>query len=122
QQMIRVYDAFEGNDTVKILSHTLFPEVDSVAVLHSYAAKLGIESSRWHMVTGDQDTIFSMAHSYMIAAVKDEKAAGGILHSGAFILLDGQRHIRGYYDGTNAEEVDRLIKDIRTLLHERSAS
>jgi len=116
QQMLRLYTAFEGNEDVIFLSHSIDPKRDSVARLHDYADKLGIVSSRWHLMTGERDAIYSMAKHYMIAAQEDNSAPGGYAHSGAFLLVDKNRQIRGVYDGTSPEEVDQLKVDIERLL------
>jgi protein SCO1/2 len=120
-QMLRVYEQYKGNDQVAFLSHTIDPKHDTVAVLKDYADRLGISSGQWHMVTGDREEIFEIAQtSYMVSANEDPSAPGGAVHSGAFILVDKKRRIRGYYDGTKAEEVDKLVKDIDFLLKEEN--
>ncbi len=120
QQMLRLYHAFEENEDVIFLSHSIDPKRDSVARLHNYAEKLGISSHRWHMMTGDRDEIYGMAKHYMIAAQEDELAPGGYAHSGAFLLVDKNRQIRGIYDGTLAEDVDKLEMDIKRLLSDEN--
>lgn len=116
-QMLRVYEKFEGNEKVKFLSHSIDPKHDTVAVLKEYANRLGVSNDRWHFVTGDKEAIFDIAqNSYMVSAMEDEAAPGGVMHSGAFLLVDSKRRIRGHYDGTKAEEVDKLMEDIELLL------
>lgn len=118
-QMMRVYDSFYEEPEVLFLSHTIDPEHDTVQVLREYAEQLGIESRKWHFVTGDKEIIYETAQtSYYATAAEDELEPGGFVHSGAFILVDKQRHIRGIYDGTDPEAVDRLIVDIKKLLKE----
>jgi len=112
RQMTRVYEAIKDDPGVLLLSHTIDPEHDTVEVLKNYADGLGIETAKWHLVTGPQDEIFAMAKHYMLAAMKYEEAPGGYLHSGSFVLVDRERQIRGYYDGTDPEAVDRLIDDL----------
>ena len=116
EQMLRVHDAFLKEDRLVLLSHSIDPEHDTVAVLREYAQALNVNSDRWHMLTGDQEEIFDLAMEYMVSAAEDPDAPGGYAHSGAFILLDEQRRVRGYYDGTQADEVDELMADIRLLL------
>lgn len=118
QQMLRVYDRFENDQNVLLLSHSIDPKRDSVERLNSYASKLGIKASKWHLLTGERDSIYSMAKHYMIAAQEDELAPGGFAHSGAFLLVDKNKQIRGIYDGTNVEEVDDLMEDMEVLLRE----
>ncbi|MBV6644457.1 MAG: SCO family protein [Cyclobacteriaceae bacterium] len=117
QQMLRVYNAYKENQSVAFLSHSIDPEYDTVALLHDYADRLGVESSKWHFVTGDQDEIYEIGESsYMVVADEDPSAPGGFIHSGAFLLIDKERQIRGVYDGTIKDQVDILIKDIDRLL------
>jgi len=118
-QMLRVYEKFKQNENVKILSHTIDPAYDTVGVLRDFADKLGVSSKTWHFVTGNKEDIYDIGQSsYMVTSMEDEDEPGGYIHSGAFILVDKDRRIRGLYDGTDVKEVDRLIKDIPRLLKE----
>lgn len=116
QQMIRLHDHFLEEDRVVLLSHTVDPDHDTVAVLKEYSDALGVQSSKWHMLTGDKDHIYQLATEYMVSAAEDPDAPGGYIHSGAFILLDEERRVRGYYDGTKPHKVDELLTDIELLL------
>ncbi len=119
-QLKRVYDQFRGNNRVVLLSHTIDPDHDSVAVLREFAANLGVKDRQWLFVTGNRDKIYEIGEkSYMVTAQADSTAPGGLIHSGAFILVDTQKHIRGIYDGTTAEGVDKLIVDIKQLIDEK---
>lgn len=118
-QMLRVYDSIKNEPDVLILSHTIDPEYDTVALLHDFADRLGVESSKWHFVTGDQEEIFKIAQtSYFSTALTDNTEPDGYVHSGAFLLIDKERRIRGKYDGTKEEDVNRLLDDIRKLQRE----
>src|ERR1041384_4856524 len=118
-QMKRAYDATTNDPDVKLLSHTIDPEYDSVGLLHNYAYMLGVSSDRWHFVTGDRDSIYKIAQtSYLSTASKDGSEPDGFIHSGAFHLIDKHKRIRGKYDGTREADVDRLLKDIETLRKE----
>ncbi len=121
-QMLRVYKEFENNDHVAFLSHSIDPEYDTVALLHDFAERLGVKSNKWHFITGDKDKIYDIGQkSYMVTAMEDDNEQGGYLHSGAFILVDEDKRIRGMYDGTKPEEVDKMMKDMRRLLKEYHA-
>jgi protein SCO1/2 len=118
-QMLRVYNKYSENQKFGILSHTIDPKHDSVSVLKSFAEKLDINTIIWQFVTGNEDAIYELGEtSYMVVAGEDEEAAGGYIHSGAFLLIDMNRHVRGVYDGTEVEQVDILINDIENLLKE----
>lgn len=118
-QMLRVYGKFENNPEVAILSHTIDPAYDTVALLKDYSERLGVSADKWKFVTGYQDYIYELAEkSYMSIADEDGNAPGGFVHSGAFLLVDKDRRIRGFYDGTVPEQVDVLMNDIERLLKE----
>ncbi|WNB18569.1 SCO family protein [Marivirga arenosa] len=117
KEMLRVYEAYKDNPEVGIISHSIDPEYDTVALLHDFAEKLGVEAPKWHFVTGNKEDIYELGQKgYMVTAMEDENEAGGYIHSGAFVLVDKERKIRGVYDGTKSEEVDKLITDIDLLL------
>lgn len=118
-QMLRVYEATRDMPDVQIISHTIDPEYDTVALLRDFAKRLGVESGRWHFVTGVKDSIYKIAQtSYFATALEDKSEPDGFIHSGAFLLIDRQGRIRGKYDGTKEEEVNRLIVDIKKLRRE----
>lgn len=113
-----VYTIFKNNNQILFLSHTIDPEHDTIERLKDYTKSKKI-SDRWHFVTGNKDSIYRIAkESYFATAYKDAKEPGGYVHSGGFLLIDKNKHIRGVYDGTNPEETKRLIEDINTLLSE----
>lgn len=117
-QMLRVYEKYKDEPNFMILSHTLDPEHDTPELLKDYAAKIGVEDDKtWNFLSGDQEKIFEIGQtSYLTTAMSDKNEPGGILHSGAFVLVDQQGRIRGVYDGTKEEQVNRLMKDIPKLL------
>jgi protein SCO1 len=119
KQKLRVYQAFIDEPMVQIISHTIDVRHDSIPVLKAYALKLGIDDAKkWHFVTGDKEKIYGMAKSYYIAAMEDEEAPGGYNHSGHFMLIDPEGHLRGAYDGTSDKDVTKLIGDIKILLND----
>lgn len=118
-QMLRVYDSIQNDPDVLLLSHTIDPEYDTVGLLHDYADRLGVKSDKWHFVTGDKDEIYKLAQtSYFSTALEDNSEPDGFIHSGAFLLIDKERRIRGKYDGTKEDDVNRLLADIQRLKSE----
>lgn len=118
-QMLRVYQEFENDPQVVLLSHTIDPEYDTVALLRGYAERLGVTSRKWHFLTGKKEDIYNLAEkSYFTTAREDALEDQGFIHSGAFLLVDEHLRIRGQYDGTKPAEVDELIKDLRRLERE----
>lgn len=118
-QMLRVYEEYKDNPNFQILSHSIDPTHDTQEVLKEYSQRIGIEDAKtWHFLTGDQEKIFEIGQtSYLTTAMEDQNEPGGFLHSGAFILIDQRGRIRGLYDGTKEDQVNRLIKDIPKLLN-----
>lgn len=120
-QMLRVYDSIQDDNDVLILSHTIDPEYDSVALLKDFADQLGVTSDKWHFLTGKKEEIYKLGQtSYMVTAIEDPTEPGGYIHSGAFLLVDKEGHIRGVYDGTNPVEVNDLLKDLNNLKKENA--
>ncbi len=118
QQMLRLYEKFEQEPDLFYLSHSIDTERDTVGRLKQYAQGLGVDGSRWHFVTGNKDDIYEIADDYFSIAIEDPDAPGGFDHSGRLILVDPNRHIRSFCDGTDPESVDQFMKDIQTLLKE----
>ncbi|MDN5212510.1 SCO family protein [Fulvivirgaceae bacterium BMA12] len=119
-QMLRVYEKFRDNPGFALLSHTIDPKRDSVTVLKDYSERIGVEESgKWFFVTGQKEDIYDIGlNGYMVTADESPDAPGGYIHSGAFILVDKERRIRGVYDGTKEEKVDLLMEDIPKLMAE----
>ncbi len=116
KQMLRIFDRYQGNDELMLLSHTIDPKRDTVERLKSYANNLGVDNGQWQFVTGDKDEIYGIADDYMSIAKEDPDAPGGFDHSGWILLIDKQGRIRSFADGTKPEKVDQLLADIEWLL------
>lgn len=117
-QMLRVHEKYKTNPGVGILAFTIDPARDTVGKLKQYEKKLGVESSKWNMLTGNKDSIYTLAESFMVSAAEDPDAPGGHVHSGTFILVDKHKRLRGYYDGTKEESVAKLLDEMDILLKE----
>lgn len=119
-ELKRVYDIYKDNSNVLFASHTIDPENDSIPALKVYSDQLGVEATKWFFLHGEKDYIHQLAEKgYFSQAYENKEVPGGYAHSGGFLLVDKQRHIRGVYDGTNAKDVDRLIIEIEILLQEK---
>ncbi len=119
KNMIKVHKAINGRNDVAILSHTIDPRHDTPEVLKRYADDLGVTGDQWLFVTGSKEKIYEIGQgSYMVTANEDSAAAGGFIHSGAFILVDKEKRVRGMYDGTEEKSVEKLIRDISVLANE----
>jgi len=120
REMYSVYLHFAKDGRVLFISHTIDPERDTIPALKAYAKNLGVNSNKWHFVTGNQDSIINLSEfSYFSAAYPDSTSPGGFTHSGGLLLVDKNRHIRGVYNSTNPEETKRLVKDVKILLNEQ---
>ena len=117
--MAQIQNELANDKDVLLLSHSVTPEIDSVAQLKKYALEKGVNDAKWNLVTGDKKQIYELARkSYL--AVKDFGDGGpfDMIHTENFMLIDKKRQIRGFYDGTNPEDIDRLLKDIKHLKQE----
>ncbi|WP_026709642.1 SCO family protein [Flavobacterium filum] len=118
--MVVLQQEFKDNPNVMLLSHTVMPHIDSVPVLKKYAIEKGVIDSKWNLVTGDKKDIFYIARkSYLAVKTENEGELYDMVHTENFILVDEQKRVRGFYDGTNKEEIKRLSEDIRFLLEEK---
>ncbi len=118
-QLERVYKTFYNNKEVMILSHTVAPEEDSVNVMMDYAKLHGVNNKQWLFLTGDKKHLYEMARqSYLLNAEEGNGGEADFIHTQNFALVDKEKHLRGFYDGTDSIEVSRLITDIKLLLEE----
>jgi len=114
--LVEVQKAIINNPKVMLLSHTVFPETDSVSVLKKYAIKNGVIDSKWNLVTGDKKQIYSLARkSYLAVKLGKPEELYDMVHTENFVLVDSKRRVRGFYDGTKKEDIARLIEDITFL-------
>ncbi|MGS0525531.1 SCO family protein [Zobellia nedashkovskayae] len=117
KNMASIQERIKDFDDVMLLSHSVTPEIDSVAQLKKYAVEKGVDDSKWNLVTGDKKQIYELARkSYL--AVKDDGDGGpfDMIHTENFILVDKKKRIRGFYDGTNEEEIEKLMGDLKILM------
>ena len=120
-QMERVQEAYKAEDKLLLLSHSVTPEMDSVPVIAAYAELHNADPKRWRFLTGDRKQIYALARkSYFAAMDEGDGGPDDFVHTENFVLVDTKRRIRGFYDGTNVKDVDRLIGDIAKLLKEEA--
>jgi len=115
RNMLNVYKEFKNVSDFRILSHSIDPKYDSVAVLKKYADNLGVSGNTWWFLQGKKEETYKLAGNYLTAVAEDKTAPGGYVHQGYFILIDKQKRIRGTYDGTLPDQVGKLIADIKEL-------
>jgi protein SCO1 len=114
--LVDVQKAFLDNPKVKLLSFSVMPDVDNVSVLKEYAKINGVVDSKWNLVTGDKKAIYTMARkSYLAVKQGKPDEQYDMVHTENFVLVDSKKRVRGFYDGTNKEEIQRLIGDIKWL-------
>jgi len=117
--MADVQKAIINDDDVMLLSHSVTPKIDSVAQLKRYAIKKGVNDAKWNLVTGDKKQIYELARkSYLAVKTAGDGGPFDMVHTENFMLIDKKRQIRGFYDGTNTEDIDKLLEDIKILKEE----
>ena len=121
ENMIILQDKYKDDDQVYLLSHTVTPEIDTKEVLKKYSLEKGVIDSKWNLVTGDKKQIYNLARkSYLVAEDIEESKLFEMIHTENFVLVDPERRIRGFYDGTDQESMNALIYDIKVLKKEIS--
>ena len=127
--MVWLQNKLKNNPKVMLLSHSVTPEIDSVAVLKEYAIRKGVIDSKWNLVTGDKKQIYYLARkSYLAVKTGNPSELYDMVHTENFILIDAKRRVRGFYDGTNLDgpteggvkNVQQLLEDILFLCDEEN--
>lgn len=114
--MVFLQKELKNKDHVMLLSHTVMPEIDNVEVLKAYALKKGVDDKKWNLVTGDKKDIFYLARtSYLAVETGNPEELYDMVHTENFVLVDPKRQVRGFYDGTNMEDMQKLLQDIEIL-------
>ena len=105
-----------GDKDILLLSHSVTPDIDSVPQLKKYALEEGVLDNKWNLVTGDKKQIYELARkSYLAVKTDGDGGPFDMIHTENFILVDKERRIRGFYDGTDPEEIEKLMDDLEIL-------
>jgi protein SCO1/2 len=113
--MVTIQNQLQNDKDVLLLSHSVTPEIDSVAQLKKYALEKGVNDSKWNLVTGDKKEIYELARKSYLAAKDAPYSEYDLIHTENFVLVDKKKRIRGFYDGTNPDDIEKLLKDIKVL-------
>lgn len=117
--MYQIQKEIISDDEVMLLSHSVTPKIDSVAQLKKYAKKKGVIDRKWNLVTGDKKQIYELARkSYLAVKTDGNGDEYDMIHTENFMLIDKKRQIRGFYDGTNPEDIKKILEDIKILKQE----
>lgn len=104
------------NKNILLASFSVTPDIDNVEVLKDYALKKGVLSYKWNLLTGDKKMIYDLARkSYLVAKNDGDGGKYDMIHTENFVLVDKEKRIRGFYDGTNKEEMEKLLNDVEIL-------
>ncbi|MHA7841746.1 MAG: SCO family protein [Winogradskyella sp.] len=117
--MYQIQKEIISDDEVMLLSHSVTPKIDSVAQLKKYAKEKGVVDRKWNLVTGDKKQIYELARkSYLAVKTDGNGDEYDMIHTENFMLIDKNRQIRGFYDGTNPEDIQKILEDIKILKQE----
>ena len=115
ENMFQIQEKTLGED-VLLVSYSVTPKIDSTAQLKKYALEKGVNDNKWNLLTGDKKQIYDLARkSYLVAKNDGDGGKYDMIHTENFVLIDKEKRIRGFYDGTNNEEMDKLLKDVKIL-------
>ena len=116
KNMAGIQEMIKDDDNVLLLSHSVTPVIDSVAQLKKYALEKGVNDAKWNLVTGDKKQIYELARkSYLAVKTDGDGGPFDMIHTENFILVDKERRIRGFYDGTKSEDIGKLMDDLKIL-------
>ena len=115
KNMYELQEELKNDNEILLLSHTVIPEFDTVKRLKEYAIENNVDDSKWNLVTGDKKQIYELARKSYLAVEDSNFNEFDMIHTENFMLIDKEKQIRGFYDGTNSEEINRLLKDIEIL-------
>jgi protein SCO1/2 len=119
KSLSKVSENFKNDTLIQLASFTVDPESDSSAQLKKYAARFDIDTKHWNFITGEKKDIYKFARNgFAIVATDGDGGPDDFIHSDKIILTDSKKNIRGYYEGTNADEIKKLITDIKKLENE----
>lgn len=113
--MAKIQEEFLNSKDVMLLSISVLPDTDSASVLREYADKKGVIDSKWNITTGKKKHIYQLARQSYFAVVEQGDGEQDFIHTPKFILIDKEKQIRGIYDGTNDEDINKIITDIKVL-------
>ena len=115
KNMLEIQEQLKNDKEILLLSHTVTPEIDSVQQLKKYALENRIDDDKWNLVTGEKKQIYELARKSYLAVEDSEFGNFDMIHTENFMLIDKKRQIRGFYDGTDKNEIIRLLSDIEIL-------
>ena len=115
KNMYRLQEELKNDDDILFLSHTVIPEIDTVQQLKKYAIENNVDDSKWNLVTGEKKQIYNLARKSYLAVEDTEYGKFDMIHTENFMLIDKEKQIRGFYDGTDDKEIDKLLSDIQIL-------
>ncbi len=119
KSLARVTETYADEVLLQFASFTVDPERDNAETLKRYAGRFALNTQKWDLLTGDKRELYNMArNSFMLVATDGDGGPDDFIHSENLVLIDRQKRIRGYYNGTSKSEVDQLITDIKKLKHE----
>lgn len=116
--MVKIQKELKDDRNVFLLSHTVTPEIDSVAQLKKYSEEKGVDDTKWNLVTGDRKEIYDLARKSYLVAKDNPYEEFDLIHTENFVLVDTKKRIRGFYDGTDPDAIEQLMEDIKILENE----
>ncbi len=123
KNMVGIQTEISEDPEVLLLSHSVTPQIDSVAQLKKYALEKGVVDAKWNLVTGAKKDIYELARkSYLAVKTDGDGGPFDMIHTENFILVDKEKRIRGFYDGTKEEDIEKLLKDLEILKQSYSPS
>jgi protein SCO1/2 len=115
EHMVDIQKELKNDTDILLLSHSVIPEYETPEILKAYAIKKGVNDTRWNLVTGPRKDIYTLARKSYLAVKDIPGEEDAMVHTENFMLIDKKSQIRGYYDGTDSDEIERLLEEIEIL-------
>ena len=117
----RIHDRLDAQMPVRILSHSVTPQTDSVSILKTYASKQAANPEIWWFLTGEKSEIYKLARkSYFSCLGEGDGGFQDFVHTENIVLVDAEGRLRGFYDGTDSKAMSQLFNDLSFLVKKKA--
>jgi protein SCO1/2 len=117
--MSDLQNIYKNDKNIMFLSLSVTPKIDSISVLRTYADEKGVIDGKWNLVTGNKKQIYELARkSFFVVLDQGDGGDQDFIHTEQFVLIDKKNQIRGFYDGTDKKDMQKIQDDIKILKKE----
>lgn len=105
---------------VQFISFSVDPERDSVPVLKAYGDKMGVNPEIWWLLTGPKKKVYDFSIDELkLGLVDGEGVDSNFIHTQKLVLLDKEHVVRGYYNGLDSADLQKMANDMVFIMLEK---